>query len=103
METNLSQVLLVVSKPHVSNTPSVPGKFRCLVTQPVSQPQSFVKHYSNPDIFDSDVCICKPDVASVSSELDMVENHKGGTSLVQRAECLARNCGCANKQLCSLG
>lgn len=51
---------------------------------PPSESASVIcKAFINPDIFDSDACICKPSVASVISELGMVGNHNGGTSLVE--------------------
>lgn len=55
---------------------------------PTESTSVIVKLFSTADIFYSFACICKPSVASVSSELGMVENHNGGTSLVQKAECL---------------
>lgn len=35
---------------HVLNTPSFPGKSRCLVTHPAGQPQCFISLSSNPRI-----------------------------------------------------
>lgn len=70
---------------------------------PSESPSVICKAFINPDIFDSDACICKPSVASVSSELGMVGNHNGGTSLVRGQSVGLGIGGSTNKQLCGLG
>lgn len=101
METNLSQVLLIVSP--MSQTPPQ-SQVNQMSAHPPSESASVIcKAFFNPDIFHSDACICKCSVASVSSELSMVENHNGSTSLVRGQSVGLGIGGSTSKQVCGLG